>query len=188
MSDEEHYLHAHKTAAEVSQKFDYYLTGLVGVVLAYCIQHYTPRNYDSFVALIEPFALFLLAGSFWFSYKRLSIAFLQSSIGFHRVAEQYRITTLLEALQKFPNGAEDADTGFRSAEDMRAEIKLRRQNLTTQSKQLEPLERASDRAYRYRFILFACGLVFLLIAKIAAPAIPVKPLQVEIVPVSTDKH
>ena len=76
---EEIYRDSYKTAVDVGQKFDYWVAGIIGAVLAYSAQHYEPRRYDNLIACIEPIALVVLLVAFWFSFERLRLSFLEAN-------------------------------------------------------------------------------------------------------------
>ena len=169
MSDEV-YLQAHKTAVEVGQKFDYWVAGIVSAVLAYSVQHYQPRKFDSLVSIIEPIALFLLFISFWFAFRKLQLSFFQASLGHDLVDHQSQLFKVLTAIKEYPQGADDSDLGFRTPEQMQAEVKEKRGSIALKKKKLETLEAPSLRAFRLRQRFFVLGFALLLIAKVTAPA------------------
>jgi hypothetical protein len=70
---------AYTGSKESEQKFDYFLTGLTGVLFAYIAQTYTPRKLNFSPDSLEPLSLVFLGLAFFYGLKRI-----ESSVCVHR--------------------------------------------------------------------------------------------------------
>jgi hypothetical protein len=174
---EEIYRDSYKTAVDVGQKFDYWVAGIIGAVLAYSAQHYEPRRYDNLIACIEPIALVVLLVAFWFSFERLRLSFLEANGSHEMTGQQMETDKLRQAIRAFPDGAEDTERGLLTGDQMREEIKKLRKEIDVKRKELDALEVRSTRAFKLRQYSFACGLALLLVAKFLAPIPPQPPAK-----------
>jgi len=54
-----------------AQRFDYFITGLIGAVVAFIAQAYAPDKIGLNPSTLETLSLVILFASFWFGFKRI---------------------------------------------------------------------------------------------------------------------
>jgi hypothetical protein len=169
MSDEKISL-LFKNAIEGQQKFDYFISGFTGALFAYTAQTYIPQRLDFGPSAIEPFALLLLALSFFFGLKRIETTNLARALNHDALDAAQKAGNLTEALGR------GTARGFNphSGEIMTQEnIAYRRELNIALSKQAEDefnkVAARGERYYNFRNLFLQAGFLAILVAKLLEP-------------------
>jgi hypothetical protein len=152
---------------EAAQKFDYFMAGLVGAIVAFIGQSFVPHRLGFNPSTLEILSLVLLIASFWCAIKRIETYtdFLRLTLQRDHLEDkaiQLRADSPIGVLKQI-------DTGEPVSPNKRKE--LERENISLANVAHEELESKASKAARYysiRNYLIIAGFVLLLISRVSS--------------------
>jgi hypothetical protein len=152
---------------EATQKFDYFMAGLSGAIVAFVGQSFVPHRLGFNPSTLELLALVLLIASFWCAIKRIEIYtdFLRLTLQrdhFEDKAIILRTNSHVGEVKKIENGE------VVSQEEKK---QLDKENITKANMAQEKLESQASKASKYyslRNYLIIAGFVLLLISRVSS--------------------
>jgi hypothetical protein len=152
-----------------SMKFDYFVCGLIGAMIAYMIQAYSPKRLACGLSLLEPASLLLLAGAFFAGLKRIQTRI--SGLGvnhliLHSSAECRRITLLLKENRE----SYEQETGKVLSRQHLEEARRQQAEARTEAEMRLPhVNRKAEFWYNWRNIFLLLGFLCILGSKLSQP-------------------
>ena len=151
---------------EASQKFDYFVTGLIGALVAFIGQSFHPVRIGINPGSLELASLLILVASFWAAFKRIESNTENLRLTFERNRAEDQLIEIRTARES-GNIAHDMQTGRPLSDEEKD--KLVESYKTKYNAKHALLEKFSTRAYHYyhwRNYLLIFGFLLLLVARV----------------------
>ena len=152
---------------EAAQKFDYFMAGLVGAIVAFVGQSFVPHRLGFNPSTLELFALVLLIASFWCAIKRIEIYtdFLRLTLQRDHLEDKailLRKDTMAGEVKEIDNG---------ETLSLEKKKQLAYENVASANRVQEELKSKAGKAvkyYSFRNYLIIAGFVLLLISRVSS--------------------
>jgi hypothetical protein len=166
VSEQKRSLVAYKYWAESSHRFDYFIAGLIGAVIAYIAQSYAPQKLGFNPSTLELVALLVLLSAFICAFKRIEV----STEAFRMMSQRLDAIECFENITKAQLESpffQDLKTGevvdAETAEQRKERLKATAEQA---NKAAEKFGKRSHQFYRRRNRLLFTGFALLLAAKV----------------------
>jgi hypothetical protein len=160
----------YKAAHEAQQKFEYFLTGIIGAMFAYIVQTYTPQKLDWSASTLEPIALIFLAMSFFLGLHRINCIYHILGMSYEETVATDSCTEIRKALEQGEPHKDSLPPQQREyMEGWRKTMEVQQARAKSAASHVGALDQQSKLCYNLRNHLLIGGFVAILLARILAP-------------------
>jgi len=150
---------------EATQKFDYFMAGLTGAIIAYVGQAFSPQKLGWNSSTLELVALLLLIGAFWCAFKRIETFAEYLGVMLRRNRADDSAIALREASQN--KVARDLRTGTSLTREQKASlIEKSIQLADSADTELKAKGAKAMNFYKARNYLLIAGFLLLLVSRV----------------------
>lgn len=159
-----------RAGQEAAQKFDYFMAGLTGAIIAYIAQAYTPKKLAFDHHSLEPLGLVLLALSFYFGLKRIESTITATRMNFQSLHESESAGAYTKAIAEGRSPlAYNPSTGEIVGDDLHGRRDRHMKRSERASELHEEVATKASRYYKLRNWFLLAGFAAIFSAKILSP-------------------
>ena len=168
MAEETRSLIAYNYWRESTQRFDYFVTGLIGAGVAYIAQSYVPQKLGLNPSTLELLSLLILLSSFLCAFKRIEAIAESFKWMSHRLNATETFAGITEAQSKFPLFQDVKSGQVYNAVTAEQEKQKKRMAGEKAGMMIDKFVKQSVTMYQWRNRLLFGGFILLLTSKVLA--------------------